>query len=58
MKIKEFDCVQLKDGRIGTVLEVFDSGKAFMVEISDSDGRAIDTPIVYREDIVKVTYSA
>ena len=58
MKIKQFDCVQLKDGRIGTVVEIFDNGKAFMVEFADDDGVTLDMPIVESDEITKVTYTA
>lgn len=32
MKLKELDIVSLLDGRTVTVLEVYDGGKAFLVE--------------------------
>ena len=58
MKIKELDIVRLKDGREVTILEVFESGKAFMAEEVASDGKTIATPVVKSEDILEVTYSA
>lgn len=58
MEIKLFDCVKLTDGQKGTVIEVFDGGKAFMVEITDSEGQTLDTPIVTQKDISKVTFRA
>lgn len=58
MEIKLFDCVKLTDGQEGTVIEVFDGGNAFMVEITDSEGQTLDTPIVAQKDISKVTFRA
>lgn len=43
---------------MATILEVFDVGKAFMVEVADSKGRAIDCPIAKKEDILKIIYTA
>lgn len=56
--MKTLDVVLLKDGRTATILEVFDNGKAFMVEIADSEGRAIDLPVVEKGEIEKITYHA
>ena len=58
IKIKQFDCVQLKDGRIGTVVEIFDNGKAFMVEFADDVGVTLDMPIVESDEFANVTYTA
>ena len=58
MEIKLFDCVKLTNGQEGTVIEVFDRGKAFMVESTDSDDQTLDTPIVTQKDISKVTFRA
>ena len=38
MDIKELDAVLLKDGREGTVLEIYEHGNVFMVEICDGEG--------------------
>ena len=56
MQIKELDVVELKDGRTATVLEVFDSGKAFLVEVTDSKGKTLDMPTVEINDIARVTW--
>lgn len=58
MKIDLFDCVELIGGQTGTVVEIFDRGRAFMVEITDSEGQTIETPTISAEDIVRVTYKA
>lgn len=58
MKINELDVVRLKDGRKGTVLEIYDGGKSFLVEFTDEYGRTVDMPIVYPEQIEKVVFNA
>lgn len=58
MSAKELDVVQLKDGRTATVLEVFDSGAAFLVEVADENGKALDMPTVASDDIEKVVWTA
>ncbi len=54
MNIGLLDVVQLKDGRSGTVVEVFSD--AFMVEIADEDGVMQDLPIVKEQDVVRVIW--
>lgn len=54
--MKEHDVVLMKDGREGTIIHVFEGGKAYMIEICDDKGRAIDTPIVEPDGIEKVTW--
>lgn len=56
MKISQYDCVRLKDGREGTVIEIFDRDPAYMVEICDEEGRTLDMPIVSAGEIEDVTY--
>lgn len=56
MRINELDVVELKDGRTATVLEVFGSGKAFLVEVADSKGKTLDMPTVEINDIARVTW--
>ncbi len=56
MDIKELDVVELKDGRLATVLDVYGSGESFLIEISDSEGRTLDLPTVRRDEIAKVTW--
>ena len=58
MKIKELDIIITKDGKEGTVLETFDKGAAFLVEICDSSGKTIDTPILKIEDIESIKYKS
>ncbi len=57
-EVKEMDVVLLKDGREGTILEVYDQGKAYLVEISDEKGKAIDLPTIPKEEIEKTVYVA
>jgi len=57
MLIKDLDVVLLKDGREGTILEMFDEGKAYMIEITNSEGKTVDTPVIEAEEIEKVIYS-
>lgn len=33
MKIKQYDQIMLKDGNKGYVVEIFDNGKAFLVDV-------------------------
>ncbi len=54
--VKEFDIVQMKDGRIGTVLDILNE-EAFILDITDKEGHTIDWPIVLFSDIEKVLYS-
>lgn len=43
MEINELDVVCLKDGREATVLEVLAPGEAYLLEVSDTTGEALDT---------------
>ena len=56
MQINELDVVELKDGRHGTVLEIYNNGEAFLVEISDQSGRALDMPTIVAADVVRVIW--
>lgn len=56
MDVKELDAVLLKDGREGTVLESYEHGTVFMVEICDDEGRTLDMPFIKKEDISKILY--
>lgn len=58
MLTKELDIVRLKDGRTATVLEVFESGKAYLVEVVDANGKTLDTITVGPDDIEKVVWKA
>mgnify|MGYP000029059885 FL=1 len=42
MEINELDVVRLTDGREATVLEVLEPGKAYLLEVSDKTGEALD----------------
>lgn len=42
MKINELDVVRLTDGREATVLEVLEPGKAYLLEVSDETGEALN----------------
>ena len=57
MKPKILDVIELIDGRIGTILESFDTDNGYMIEISDEEGKTIDTPIVSISDINKIIYT-
>ena len=52
MKIKQYDRVLLKDGNKASVVEIFDSGKAFLVDV-DKNGQVVNhtlkavTPFVF-----------
>lgn len=54
MDIKQYDDVKLKDGRTGTVVEVFD-GKSFLVDVGSSpkDWETIDVRIDEIEDVLE-----
>lgn len=56
--MKEFDVVRLKDGRIGAILDFYDGGKVFMMDVVDKDGKTLDTPFVNVEDVDEVIYTA
>ena len=58
LNVKELDVVMLADGREATVLECYDSHTAFLAEISDEKGKAIDTIVIKLSDITKIIYSA
>jgi len=52
---KELDVVRLRDGREGTVLEVFDSPLAYLIE-TDEDMSL--WPEVGPEEIAEITYAS
>lgn len=54
MQINELDVIRLKDGRLATVLEIFDNGATYLVEIADKEGRTMDLPFVTVDDISEV----
>lgn len=43
MEINELDVVRLIDSREATVLEVLAPGEAYLLEVSDATGEALDT---------------
>lgn len=55
MDIKKFDCVRLKDGREGTIVNVYNRDE-FLVEFCDAEGKTIDLQDVPKEQIEAVTY--
>ena len=57
MHICELDVVKLKDGRMGTVLEVLETGELFLIEIADERGKTQDMPTVKADEIEQVTWS-
>ncbi|MFQ7593441.1 MAG: DUF4926 domain-containing protein [Acutalibacteraceae bacterium] len=56
--MKELDVVRLYDGRTGTILEVFENGAAFLVEITDEGGATLEITTVKSEQIADVVFSA
>ena len=58
MVAKELDVIRLSDGRMGTVLEVYENSSAYLIEITDNGGKAIDTPIIAQRDIMEVVWNA
>lgn len=58
MTIKELDIVQLKSGRTATVLEVFETDVAYLVEATDESGKSLGVFEVRIGDIEKVVWKA
>lgn len=56
MEIHELDGVRLKDGREVTVLEVFDNGAAYYVELPAHPFCECDWFEVTLDEIAEVTY--
>lgn len=54
--VKELDMIRLTDGRAATVLEIFDQGTSYLVEITDKNGKTLDMPVIAREDIVEIIW--
>ena len=50
MSVTEFDRIQLKDGRVGTVVDVLEPGAAYIVDI-DIVGPDWETIEIRQEDI-------
>lgn len=57
MKIKEFDSVRLRDGRIGSVMEVLGEQEAFIIDVGSSPKDWETLYDVRPEDIVEVLQS-
>lgn len=55
---KELDVVLLKDGRTGTILEQYKQDNTFLVEIADSNGKTIETPLIKLNEIETIIYVA
>ena len=53
--MKQYDVVKLKDGRVATILEIFET--ACEVDVGDSP-EEWETTTVDKKDIEKVIYSA
>ena len=56
MEIKEFDCVRLKDGRKGTIIEVYDN--EFLIEFSDDEGKTTELIELPKDQIDEIIYIA
>ena len=56
MTIKELDVVRLKDGREGTVLEMFDRGNMLYLEIPTNDDQLYCWEWIPVDQIEMVTY--
>ena len=55
MKIEQYDKVELKDGRQGYVIEVFEEGVAYLFEFETPDGpHRYDDKTIYRDEIARV----
>ncbi len=52
MKIKMFDKVLLKTGKIAFIVDIYNDGEAFEADISEDDGVCTDT--IRPEDIEKI----
>ena len=57
MKIKEFDTVRLRDGRVGSVMEVLGSQEAFIIDVGSSTKDWETLYDVKPEDIAEVIES-
>lgn len=61
MQAGEYDQVKLTDGSIGTIVEVWEAGKAYEFEIEHPE-RFDDVSevwrTIYQDDIAEVTYRA
>ena len=57
LDIKELDVVRVKNGQEATILEVFQKGVAFYVEIVEQDEDPIWKEIL-SDDIEKIIYQA
>ncbi|GIN39039.1 DUF4926 domain-containing protein [Heyndrickxia oleronia] len=55
MKAKEFDVVETKDGKEGTILEVFQDPPGYLIEYDD-DEQTIDS--ITDDKIEKIIYVA
>lgn len=56
--MKELDVVKLKNGRDATILEVFDGGTNFLVEIADDNGKTQDLPTIKAEEIAHIIWES
>jgi len=56
-KIKQYDCVLLKDGRKGCVVEVYGDQDVFDVDVGTSP-KDWENVTVKRDQIEKITHSA
>ena len=56
--MKELDVVELKDSRKATILDVYDEGSVFLVEVVDDDGKTLDMPFVKIEEITRVIWES
>lgn len=57
MKVKEFDTVRLRDGRVGSVMEVLGDQEAFIVDVGSSPKDWETLYDVKPEDIVEALES-
>lgn len=57
MKIKMYDVVKLKDGREATIIEIYEQGKAYEVDILIDDSGEYpeyETETIKHEEIEKI----
>ena len=55
--VQLLDVVRLRDGQIGTVVEML-SGGGLVIEICDAQGRTIALPVVTAGDIAAIVWSS
>lgn len=55
--VKEFDVMQMKDGRVGAVLDILNH-EFFILDVVDEAGNTVDWPTERLSNIEKILYSS